>query len=150
MYTTLIIRHLWRMFHVKHSSSDTLGGRAERNGGTANHGTEAGAATERRAGTARKGVEGDGRRKRRLRAGAARAGVVVGACAASARSRAPCRPSPAATAVRRACPQWSGRPRRSGVERRAAVEWSAPAEGGRKCYICKLISAQWRFTSPFY
>lgn len=127
------------MFHAEHPASDTLGGRAERNGGTANHGTEAGAATERRAGTARKGAEGDGRRKRRRRAGAARAGEVVGACAASARSRAPCRPSPGATAVRRACPQWSGRPRRSGVVRRAAVEWSAPAEGGRNTYLNNSI-----------
>lgn len=138
------------MFHVEHGASDSLGGRAERNGGTANHGTEGGADAERRAGTARKGAEGDGRRKRRRRAGAARAGEVVGACAASARSRAPCRPSPEATAVRRACPQWSVRPDRSGVVRRAAVERSAPAEGGRKYYICKFISAQWRFIPPFY
>jgi hypothetical protein len=128
------------MFHVEHGASDSLGGRAERNGGTANHGTEAGTAMERRAGTARKGAEAGRRRKRRRRAGAARAGEEGGACAASARSRAPCRLPAEATAVRRACPQWNGRPRRSGVVRRAAVEWSAPAEGGRKIhsYRCKL------------
>lgn len=138
------------MFHAEHPASDTHGGRAQRNGGTANHGTEAGAATKRRAGTARKGTEADGRRKRWRRAGAARAGAVVGACAASARRQAPCRPSAAETAVRRACPQWSGRARRSGVVRRAAVKWSAPAVGGRECYICKLIAAQWPLIPPFY
>jgi hypothetical protein len=104
MYTTLIFKHLQRMFHVEHCASDSLGGRAERNGGTANHGTEAGTATERRVGTARKGAEAGRRRKRRRRAGAARAGEVVGACAASARSRAPCRLPAEATAVRRAYP----------------------------------------------
>ena len=138
------------MFHVEHGASDTLGGRAERNGGTANHGTEAATATERRAGTARKGAEAGRRRKRRRRAGAARAGEVVGACAACARRQAQCRLPAEATAVRRACPQWSGRGRRSGVVRRAAVEFRAPAEGGRKCYICKLIAAQWPLIPPFY
>ena len=92
------------MFHAEHPASDTLGGRAQRNGGTANHGTEAGQATERRAGTARKGAEAGGRRERRRRAVAARAGVVVGACAACARRQAKCRPPAGATAVRRACP----------------------------------------------
>lgn len=137
------------MFHVKHGASDTHGGRAERNGGTANHGTEGGADTERRAGTARKGAEAGRRRKRRRRAVAARGGRVCGACAACARSRAPCRLPAEATVVRRACPQRSVRPARSGVVRRAAVEWSAPAVGGRKYYTCKLISAQWRFRPPF-
>lgn len=104
------------MFHVKHGASDTHGGRAERNGGTANHGTEGGADTERRAGTAR---------KRRRRAGAARAGVVVGACAASARSRATC----AVTA-------------RSGVSAPPAVEWFAVPQwsGARPPWVSASIT----------
>ena len=130
------------MFHAEHPTSDTHGGRATRHGGTANHGTEAGAATERRAGTARKGTEADGRRKRWRRAGAARAAAAVGACAASARRQAPCRPSAAETAVRRACPQWSGRVRRSGVARRAVVKWRAPAVGGRNTYLNNSIYKQ--------
>lgn len=137
------------MFHVEHPASDTHGGRAERNGGTANHETKGGAATERRASTARKGAEADGRRKRRRRAVGGRAGGGDERWPPSARSRAPCRPPAEATAVRRACPQWSGRPARSGVVRRAAVEWSAPAVGGRKYYTCKLIGAQWRLIPPF-
>lgn len=87
------------MFHVEHSASDTHGGRAKRNGGTANHGTEGGATTERRAGTAR---------ERRPRAGGGGAGGGGERSPPCARGRAKC-------AV----------PARSGVVAPPVVEWFA-------------------------
>ncbi len=109
------------MFHVEHGASDTRHGRAERNGGTANHGTEAGPAMERRAGTARKGAEGAGRGRdgRGLWpwAVAARGGWAGGSAPPAPKAKGPAGPPP----ERPSCAV----PARSGMAGPAAVEWFA-------------------------
>lgn len=106
----LILRHLQLVFHVEHAALYSISGRAERNGGTANHGTEGGADAERRAGTAREGAEGG-------RATAGRGGARGGGGWSMRRQRppSPCPPQRAKCAV----------PARSGASAPPIVKWFA-------------------------